>query len=921
MAEAEKKLVLIDGMPLLFRAYFAFLRNPRLTSSGVNTSAIFGYTTTLLQILERESPSHIGVAFDVKGPTFRHKEFKEYKAHREAIPEDVASAIQPAKDITAAMNIPILSLEGFEADDIVGTVADRAAAEGFTVYMVTPDKDFAQLVDERVYVMKPGRAGEAPEIMGVPEVLEKWGIERVDQVIDILGLAGDASDNIPGIPGVGEKTAQKLIAEFGSVEGLLENSGKLKGKQKEKVEQNVESALLSKRLATIVRDVPLDVSLKDLALSPVDDTKLKALFEEYEFSALAKRIFGDSGGAAVQGDLDFSTEDGDADAESRYDTIDTVKHDYGCVTTAKEKKKLLARLKKEKPVCFDIETTGLDVKVDRIVGIAFSFKPHTGTYLPFPADAKDYDALIAEVKPIFEDESREWIGHNIKFDVGVLHWNGVHVRGKLFDTMLAHFLIEPEMRHGMDYLANVYLSYAPVPISALIGEKGEEQKSIADADLKEVADYAAEDADVTLRLYGLFREKLKESNSEKVFYEVEAPLIPVLVGMESHGVCVDRKTLADYSAELAVDIAALQKRIYATAGSEFNLNSPKQLGEVLFDVMKLDEKPKKTKTGQYQTNEQILSRLAVRHEIAQSILDYRMMTKLKSTYVDALPNAVFKKSGRIHTTYNQAVAVTGRMQSHGPNLQNIPIRTARGREVRKAFVAKGKGVVLLSADYSQVELRVMAELSGDKAMLEAFVNEVDIHTVTAAKVNDVDVDDVTDDMRRTAKMVNFGIIYGISAFGLAQRLDVSRFEAAEIIEGYFAEYPGVRKYMDATIEFAREHGYVETITGRRRYLRDITSDNNTTRTAAERNAINSPIQGSAADMIKLAMVQIDRELSSGDYETKMIMQVHDELVFELFEKERDEVLPIVENGMKNAMPMKVPIVVEMGEGKNWLDAH
>ena len=927
----NQKLYLLDGMALLYRAHFAFIRNPIITSNGVNTSAVFGFTNNILQIIKEEQPTHLAIAFDLPAPTHRHKEFPDYKANREAMPEDLSDAIPVARRMAEAFRIPIVAKEGYEADDVIGTLAKKAEQAGMTTYMVTPDKDFCQLVTEHTFLYRPGRGGGDPEKWGISEVLEKFGIERVDQVIDILGLAGDKSDNIPGVPGVGEKTAQKLIGQFGSVENVLKNVDQLKGKQKERVEENKEQALLSKRLVTIVTDVPVETDLESFKLQKFDEENLKQLFSELEFAAIARRLFDDSP-TPKQSSLFPEPETAPAEApEERatqqellfkdLKTIHQVAHDYRPITTIEERKKLTADLGKQKSFCFDLETTSLDIKTAGIVGLAISFEAHTGFFISFPEDRDEALAILDDFRSVFEDPNIEKIGHNVKFDIGVLRWYGVPVLGPLFDTMLAHYALEPEMRHGMDTLANTYLEYAPISIASLIGERGAEQKSMREVGLAQLTDYAAEDADITFQLKLKLDQELKEKNLESLCRKVEFPLVPSLVEMEYSGITLDSDALNEYSSRLAIEIGHLEGVIYEAAGEVFNLNSPKQMGQIFFDKLKLDSKAKKTRTGQYATNEQVLSRLANKHKIVRDVLNYRTLTKLKSVYVDQLPGCVFKKSGRIHTTYNQAVTSTGRMQSHDPNLQNIPIRTEEGREIRKAFIPRGEEFVLLAADYSQIELRIIAELSGDENMQSAFINEVDIHSMTAARVNLVEMEEVTDEMRRKAKMVSFGIIYGISAFGLSQRLNILRSEASDIIESYFEQYPGVRQYMNDTIDSARQHGYVETVMGRRRYLRDINSRNATLRGAAERNAINSPIQGTAADMIKIAMAKIHRKLIEGGCQTRMLIQVHDELVFDLYREEKNEILQMVEHEMKVAIPMKVPMVVEMGIGGNWLEAH
>lgn len=949
-----KKLFLLDGMALVYRAHFVFIRNPIMTSKGFNTSAIYGFTNTLLQILNKEQPTHLAVAFDTIAPTLRHVEYPEYKAQREEMPEDLSQAIPHVYRIIEAFNIPIITCDGYEADDIIGTLAKRVENEGFQTYMVTPDKDFAQLVSINTFLYKPARLGDEAEILGLPEILETWGVEKVEQVIDILGLWGDSVDNIPGVPGIGEKTAKSLIAQFGSLENLIANADKLKGKQKQNMETYAQQALLSKRLATILCNAPLAVDLESLKRREPNQEHLKNLFIEFEFNRLGKRVFGESftivtidrsrasSPALTDTESNETVEEEPlAEAESEPEeavitpirtrttplkTISDISHDYRLVNTAEERAELISQLKRQKTFCFDSETTGLNPKIAELVGLAFSLQAHTGYYVPFPAEKSEAQSILEEFRSVFEDENLEKIGHNLKFDLSILKWHGLSVKGKLFDTMLAHYLVEPQMRHSLDFLAETYLDYSPIPIGALIGDKetGQISISIREVSVEKVAEYAAEDADVAWQLREVLQPKLKEKNAERIFYEVECPLIPVLVSMEHDGVALDSEALKEYSAQIASEIQNLEQKIYESAGLKFHIDSPKQLGEVLFDKLKLDPNPKKTRTGQYATDAQILNRLAAQaasHEIVRQVLDFRAYRKLQSTYVDMLPSSVFSGTGHIHTTYNQAVTATGRMQSYGPNLQNIPIKTEKGKEIRKAFIPRGEGYLLLAADYSQIELRIIAELSQDEAMLEAFIKNLDIHQATAAKVYGVGLDEVTENMRRQAKMINYGIIYGISAFGLAQRMGISRHEAAAIIEQYFKQYPSIKDYINKTIEFAHKNGYVETLMGRRRYLRDINSRNATTRGSEERNAINAPIQGTAADMIKIAMSNIYKELVERELKTKMILQVHDELVFDLYEAEKDEVIPIVEQRMKSAIPMRVPIVVEIGIGTNWLEAH
>jgi DNA polymerase-1 len=933
----SKKLFLLDGMALVYRSYFAFMRNPMINSKGRNVSAVFGFLNTLLELIEKQSPTHIAVAFDVHGPTFRHDKFPEYKAQREETPEEIRAAVPCIQEFLKAFNIPIITAQGFEADDLIGTLARRAEKEGFDTYMVTPDKDFTQLVDAHTFIYKPAKSGLPPEIMGVPEVLKYWEIERIEQVTDILGLAGDAADNIPGVPGVGPKTAQKLIAQYGSIENLLEHTGELKGKLKENLEANKESARLCKWLVTIKTDSPLEYDPAGLIRGKPDEEKLAALFSEFEFSSFSKRLFGKPAAPVVratymspptsngQGDLfAFAAQTAPAapaeEAATVYKTIDDVKHTYRAVQTLEERKALSAELGKAARLCFDTETTGLDPRTDKLVGISFSVKPHEAWFVTLPPDEKESAKALEIFRPLFENEQIEKTGHNLKFDIAMLRAAGIEVRGKLFDTMLAHYLLDPDQRHGLDKLAGTHLGYAPVPITALIGEKKSEQISMADVAVEKLVDYACEDADVTIQLRQILEPQLEKRKLRNVFDTIECPLIPVLVEMEANGIALDTAALKEISGRLAGEIAGYEKKVYELAGHEFNLNSPKQLGEVLFDELKLADKPKKTKTGQYTTNEEVLDQLATEHEIARVILDYREATKLKSTYVDALPECISKKTGRIHTSFSQAVTTTGRLASSDPNIQNIPVRTEQGQEIRRAFVAGSKEFTLLAADYSQIELRIMAHLSGDQHMKAAFESGEDIHTATAARVFGVALADVTSDMRRKAKMVNFGIIYGISAFGLAQRLRIPRKEAAEIIESYFKQYPAVKACMDGIIETARNKGYVETIAGRRRHIRDINTANGTVRAAAERYAINAPIQGSAADMIKIAMIRIHDMLKQKHAKTRMLLQVHDELVFELHKDEHD-LIEDIRNLMSDALPLSVPVIVDCGTGNNWLEAH
>lgn len=928
---SENKLFLLDGMALIYRAFFAFSQNPRVTSTGLNASAMFGFTNTLLDILNNQKPSHLAVVFDTAAPTARHQEYKEYKAHREEMPEDLALSLPWVFRIIEGFGVPIITKDGFEADDIIGTLAWQAVDQGFTVYMMTPDKDFGQLVRDGVFIFKPARMGNDYEIMGPDEVCKRWDIERVDQVIEMLGLMGDKVDNIPGIPGVGEKTAQKLLAQYGTIEGIYENIDKLQGKLKEKFEQHRELAFLSRRLATIDTQVPVKLEDFDITVDPVKP-ELKQVFEELEFRTFIKRLFPESGvpapAQAIQASLfgDVAGPHANSAAAKTEENevvlhdIQTVTHNYRLCASDEDIAAVAKAMLEAKAFCFDTETTGLDALTADIVGLAVSIRPHEGWYIPFGSDQDKNRAVLQKFKPVFEGPALK-IGQNIKYDLLILRRYGIEVQGPLFDTMLAHYLVEPDMRHNMDLLAEHYLHYKPVSIETLIGRKGKNQLSMAEIPVEKVKEYAVEDADITLQLKEKLAPELTQRAVDKVFNEVEIPLIHVLADMEMEGVKVDVAFLQEYSRQLATDSARIENEIYELAGQRFNIGSPRQVGEILFDKLKLNDQAKTTKTGQYQTDEETLLGLATAHPVVQRILDFRQLQKLKSTYVDALPTMVNPHTGRVHTSFNQAVAATGRLSSNNPNLQNIPIRTELGREVRKAFVPRDENHLLLSCDYSQIELRVIASISGDEAMMEAFNRNVDIHTATAAKVFGVELDQVDKEMRRRAKTVNFGIIYGISAFGLSQRIGIPRKEAKDIIDSYFREFPGIRDYMDQTLESARRNEYVETLLGRRRYIRDINSRNMTVRGFAERNAINAPIQGSAADMIKLAMIRIREILDPKVYKTRMILQVHDELLFDVPKDELATVEPILRKAMEEALPLRVPVLVESGQGNNWLEAH
>jgi len=943
--DTPKKLFLLDAYALIYRAFFAFSTNPRVSSKGLNTSAIFGFTNTLLEILNKEKPTHIAVVFDTPEATVRHTEFVEYKAQREEMPEDLRVCIPYIIQLIEGFNISIIKTPGFEADDAIGTLAKVAEQKGFTTYMMTPDKDYGQLVDENTFIYKPARMGNGAEILGVPEICKKWDIRNVAELIDILGLMGDKVDNIPGIPGVGEKTAIQLVKDFGTIENLLENTDKLKGKLKEKVENNKEKALQSKWLATIILDVPVEFNEEELTIKAINKDALRELFSELEFRGIAQKLLGEDIGGAKEssnfataakpketvkakpdlfttGDM-FSEENIEAVAEAAkvFKTIKDLNPNYMLCNTPDAISNLISVLNSYQEYCFDSETTDLNTINAEVVGMSFAVKEKDAFYVPVSDDKEEAQKLINLFKPLFEDKTKTLIGQNIKYDLQVLKNYGVEIKNKLWDTMIAHFLFMPEMRHGMNILAETYLDYSPISIEELIGKKGKDQISMRSVPLDIIKDYAAEDADITLKLKHVFEPLIKESGTEKLFHEVELPLIEALAGMEREGINVDVAGLNEFSAQLQDDIAKVDAEIQELAGTKFNISSPKQVGEILFDYLKIIEKPKKTKTGQYATGEDILSKLEGKHPIVAKILDYRELVKLKSTYVDTLPLLVNPKTNRIHTNFNQVVAVTGRLSSDNPNLQNIPIRTERGRQIRKAFIPRNEDYILLSADYSQIELRVVASISGDPNMCEAFNLGKDIHTATAAKVYGIEESEVTNEMRYKAKSVNFGIIYGQGAFGLSENLNIPRAEAKQLIDNYFAQYGSIKTYMDNEINFAKEHGYVQTLMGRKRWLKDINSNNATVRSFAERNAINAPIQGSAADMIKVAMINIHNELKGMNIKSKMILQVHDELVFDVYKPELDLIKPIIEKHMKQALPLNVPVEVGMGVGANWLEAH
>ncbi|MEI9908678.1 MAG: DNA polymerase I [Bacteroidota bacterium] len=954
----EKKVFLLDAFALVFRAYYALIRNPRLTSKGKNTNAQFGFTNALVELITKQKPSHMAVCFDTSAPTERHTDFADYKANRQETPEDISAAVPDIKKIIEGFNIPIIAIDGYEADDVIGTLSKKGEKAGYEVYMVTPDKDYGQLVSQKIKIYKPAYQGNDAEIMGPEEVCAKWNIKDVSQVIDILGMMGDAVDNIPGIPGVGEKTAAKFLAEYGSLENTLANADKIKGAMGEKVKAGKEMAILSKKLATIITTVPVEFHEEDFKLKDWDKEKLKEIFAELEFKTLGKRLLGDDFSIAgssskgivekeipqgVQTDLFGNIVDtgspkpeaenqkseiqdnGDSsDALIADKNINNTPHKYEAATDEKSIKKLVTELKKYDEICFDTETTGIDANDAELVGLSFSVKPGEAYYIPCPADQKKTKEILSYFVPLFSDKKKTWVGQNLKYDMLVLKWYDVEIDGNIFDTMLAHYVIEPDGKRGMDILSAKYLGYEPVHIEELIGKKGKTQGNMRDVELEKIKEYAAEDADITLQLKNIFVPLLKSKEVEKVFGQVENPLVKVLTDMEYEGIKIDVDFLNDYSKELEKDGKKAEESVYKQAGVRFNLASPKQLGEVLFDKLKLDASAKKTKTGQYQTGEDVLLKLAAKgHQIVDDILAFRELTKLKSTYVDSLPLLINKKTGRVHTTYGQAVAVTGRLASNNPNLQNIPVRTDRGKEIRKAFIPRDSKHILLSADYSQIELRIVAAISGDKNMCAAFKKGTDIHTATAARVYSIEEKDVTKEMRYKAKSVNFGIIYGQGAFGLADNLGISRTEAKQIIDNYKKEFPGIQKYMDDTINFAREHGYVETLMGRKRWLRDINSANFTVRGFAERNAINSPIQGTAADMIKLAMKKVHDAMKKEKMQSRMILQVHDELVFDAVKSEVKELKPLILESMQSAMllPHDVPVTAECGEGKNWLEAH
>ena len=950
----QKRLYLLDAYALIFRGYFAFIKNPRINSKGMDTSAIMGFMNALMDVIKREKPDHLAVAFDKGGSDYRYEMYQEYKAHRDETPEAIKIAVPYIQQLLKAMHIPIIEVSGFEADDLIGTLAKQAEKEDFKVFMVTPDKDFAQLVSENIFMYKPARMGNGIEIWGIPEVLEKFEIEHPEQVIDFLGMMGDVADNIPGLPGVGEKTAKKFLKEYGSMENLLANTHQLKGAIKDKIEANAELGILSKKLATILLDCPVTFDAADFELSKPDVEKTDELFNELEFrqmKAQFDKYFGtgkeydeiDTNGNVTSSEtpqpakkvstkkssedqfdlFGFSDDSSDeVTANSFYATLETTDHNYQIIQGDLGLKLFLQNLNNQTSVCFDTETTGIDAQNAELVGISFSWEKGKAFYIPFPENREEAQLLADKFKPFFENEGIEKIGQNIKYDLKVLTKYGIQIKGKLFDTMIAHYLINPDMRHNMDVLSETYLKYSPKPIEDLIGKKGKNQLSMKDVSLEQIKEYAAEDADVTLQLKEIFSPILDKAETKKLFNEIEIPLVPVLAAMELEGINLDEDFLKKMSVEMAAESNALEQKIYETAGEKFNLASPKQLGDILFDKMKIGgAKQKKTKTGQYATGEEVLSYLANDNEIVRDILEWRQMVKLQSTYIDALPNQVDKKTGRVHTDYMQTVAATGRLSSTNPNLQNIPIRTEKGRLIRKAFIARDENYTLLSADYSQIELRIIAALSGEENMIKAFQNKEDIHKSTAAKVFNVPLDEVTKEQRSNAKTVNFGIIYGVSAFGLSNQTSLSRKESADLIDAYYATYPKLKSYMANQVDFAREHGYVQTVLGRRRYLKDINSANMMVKSGAERNAVNAPIQGSAADIIKIAMINIHKKLIEENWKSKMLLQVHDELVFDVHNSELEKIQPMIKHEMENAFKLDVPLDIEIGVGKNWLEAH
>ncbi|MFO7924561.1 MAG: DNA polymerase I [Bacteroidales bacterium] len=924
---SEKKLFLLDAYALIYRSFYAFIKNPRYNSKGLNTSAIFGFVNTLDEVIRNENPTHIAVAFDPPYPTFRHEIFDQYKAQREKAPEDILASVPWIKKLLEAYNIPVIESPGYEADDVIGTLAKKAEKKGFTTYMMTPDKDFCQLVSDRIFLYKPKRSGNDAEVWGPAEVTKHYDIEDPLQVIDILALMGDTSDNVPGVPGIGEKTAKKIISSYKSVEEVLSRLNEFSGKQRENIENFAGKLGLSKKLVTIILDAPVELDEQLLKKKSPDIKNLKKLFEELEFRTAGERIlsgFKNNGreGDPVQTSLfDSPGGAGDSMPENNLRTLETVEHKYYMADSREKRKKLIDLLSGLEEFCFDTETTSLNPHDTELVGMAFCFKEHEAWYVPVSPGKENTETILGEFRSVFENSSIRKTGQNIKFDMLVLAGYGIHLRGRVFDTMIAHYLLQPEHRHNMNFLAETYLGYSPVPIEELIGKKGKNQRSMRSVETETIKEYAAEDADITWQLKNILEKELEKEGLSDLAAKLEMPLVSVLVSMEEAGVTLNTSSLEKISKKLADDLRQIEKEVYELAGTEFNLSSPKQLGEVLFQRMKIIDNAKRTKTKQFSTNEEVLDKLRDRHPVIPKILEHRGLKKLLSTYVDALPKLIHARTGRIHTSFNQAVTSTGRLSSTNPNLQNIPIREERGREIRKAFIPRDDDHLLLAADYSQIELRLMAHMSGDKGMAEAFRNDEDIHAATAAKIFAVSGDEVTREMRAKAKTANFGIIYGISAFGLSQRLSIPRDEAKQLIEGYFRSYPDVKQYMDQCISEAREKGYVETIKGRKRYLPDINSRNGVVRGNAERNAINAPIQGSAADIIKLAMIRIHEQIENKKLRTKMILQVHDELVFDVYKPELETVRELVIDAMQSVVSLSVPLTVDTGTGFNWLEAH
>lgn len=914
----RKKVFLLDAYALIFRSYYAFINRPIRNSKGFNTSAVYGFTNTLLEVLENQNPDYIAVAFDPSGPTFRNDMYEPYKANRDETPEDIKKSVPYIKELLKAFNIPVFEKEGFEADDVIGTLARKLENDDLEIYMMTPDKDYGQLINDNVYVYRPGKSGGNAEVINAGNISEKYGLSNPLQVIDMLALMGDSSDNIPGVEGIGEKTAVKLINQFGSVEELIERREELKGKQKEKIDNSLDILKLSKQLVTINIDVPIDIKLEDIIRRDKDLQAVTDLFEELEFRTLKKRVLGDTqeSSGPRQGDL-FNAA---IEVDSHLKTIQDTPHQYHLADQEQMIQKALDEIKKAGKFCFDTETTSVNSLDTEMVGLALCCKPAEVYYIPFPTDQKVCYDQMQKFKSVFEDDQILKIGQNLKFDCQVLKNYDIHTSQPYFDTMIAHYLLEPDRKHKLDVLAEDYLQYKMVPIEELIGKKGVNQGNMRDVEVSIAKEYAGEDADITFQLYEIFNEKIEKEELNSLFYNIEMPLIDVLSWMEETGVKLHVEDLRDFAKRLSTELEGIEKAIYEYAGRSFNINSPKQLGDILFDQLKIDDNAKKTKTKQYSTNEETLQKLVDKHPIIPKILDYRSVKKLLSTYVETLPKLISQKTGKIHTTFNQTIAATGRLSSINPNLQNIPIREERGREIRRSFIASDDRHLLLSADYSQIELRLMAHLSEDQNMLEAFNRNDDIHTATAAKIFKIDPGDVSREMRSKAKTANFGIIYGISAFGLSQRLNIPRSEAKDLIDGYFDTFPGVKKYMDTSIEKGREVGYVKTIMGRRRYLKDIHSKNAVVRGVAERNAINAPIQGSAADIIKLAMINIYQEMK-GKFKTNMILQVHDELIFDVYKPELDKLKDLIKQEMENAYTLKVPLLVEMDHGMNWFEAH